>query len=253
MSIFTEIRGPVLVVTIDRPERRNAIDAEAAHEIERAWDLLDGDSALRAGIITGAGGVFSAGADLKSAAAGLPPARTPRRGFFGMIGQPPQKPVLAAVEGYALGGGFELALACDMIIASETARFGLPECRRGVLAAAGGAARLPARIPVNVAMEMLLTGTPQPAARLHALGLINVLCAPGEALAAALEMAGQIAGNAPLAVAAARRVVREVAAEGAASGWARQEAEWEILRGSADYHEGIAAFAEKRQPQWRGQ
>jgi enoyl-CoA hydratase/carnithine racemase len=252
-KILSEVRGAVLIVTINRPERRNAICAETAHEIERAWDRLDSDSALRAGIITGAGGVFSAGADLKAAAAGLPPARTAKRGFFGTIGQPPQKPVLAAVEGDALGGGFELALACDLIIASQTARFGLPECRRGVLAAAGGAARLPAKIPVNVAMEMLLTGAPQHAARLHALGLINMLCAPGDALAAAMDIANEVAGNAPLAVAAARRVVREVVAGGAAAGWARQEAEWEVLRGSADYREGIAAFAEKRQPQWRGE
>jgi len=252
-KILTEIRGAVLIVTIARPERRNAIDAEAAHEIERAWDRLDDDAALRAGIITGAGGMFSAGADLKAAAAGLAPARTPRRGFFGTIGQPPRKPVVAAVEGEAMGGGFELALACDLIVASQTARFSLPECRLGVLAAAGGAARLPVKIPANIAMEMLLTGAPQPTDRLHALGLINVLCAPGAALATALGMADQIARNAPLAVAAARRVVRDVTAAGEAAGWARQEAEWEVLRASADYREGIAAFAEKRLPHWRGQ
>jgi enoyl-CoA hydratase/carnithine racemase len=253
MSILTEIRGAVLVVTINRPGRRNAIDAEPAHELERAWDWLDADEDLHAGIITGAGGMFSAGADLKAAAAGLPPARTAKRGFFGTIGQPPQKPLLAAVEGDALGGGFEMALACDLIIASQTARFGLPECRRGVLAVAGGAARLPAKIPINIAMEMALTGIPQPAGRLDALGLINTLCAPGNALAAALDIAAGIAGNAPLAVGAARRGVREAEAAGDAAGWGRQEVEREVLRASADYGEGIAAFAEKPPPQWQGQ
>jgi len=252
-KILQQARGAVLVVTINRPECRNAIDAEAAHEIERAWDRLDADAALRAGIITGASGFFCAGADLKAAAAGLPPARTARRGIFGTIGQPPQKPMLAAVEGDALGGGFELALACDLIIASERARFGLPECRRGVLAAGGGAARLPAKIPVNIAMEMVLTGAPQPAARLHALGLINILSAPGDALAAALEVADAIAGNAPLAVGAARRVVLAVAQASEAAGWALQQTEAAFLRASADYREGIAAFAEKRPPQWTGQ
>jgi enoyl-CoA hydratase/carnithine racemase len=252
-KILSAVRGAVLVVTINRPERRNAIDAEVAYEIERAWDRLDADAALRVGIITGASGVFSAGADLKAAAAGLPPARTERRGMFGMIGQPPQKPVLAAVEGDALGGGFELALACDLIIASQSARFGLPECRRGVLAVGGGAARLPAKIPVNIAMEMVLTGAPQQAARLHALGLINILSAPGDALAAALAVAETIAGNAPLAVSAGRRVVHAVAQAGEAAGWAMQQSEWAALRASADYREGIAAFGEKRAPQWTGQ
>ena len=251
--ILTETRGAVLIVTISRPDRRNAMDAQAAQEIEHAWDRLDEDSSLLAAIITGAGGVFSAGADLKAAASGGPPARTTRRGFFGTIGQPPQKPLLAAVEGDAFGGGFELALACDLIIAAQTARFCLPESRRGVLAVAGGAARLPTKIPLNIAMEMLLTGAPQPAARLHALGLVNMLCAPGEALATALTLADSIAANAPLAVAAAKRVVQAVAASGESAGWARQQPEWEQLRASADYREGIAAFAEKRPPQWRGQ
>lgn len=250
--IFTEVRGAVLIVTISRPARRNAIDAEVAHEIERAWDRLDEDVGLLAGIITGAGGTFSAGADLKAAATGGPSASTAKRGFFGTIGRPLGKPVLAAVEGDPLGGGFELALACDLIVASEGAPFCLPECRRGVLAVAGGAARLPAKIPVNVAMEMALTGAPQSAARLYSLGLVNMLCAPGGALATALVLADAIAANAPLAVAAARRVVRKVAASGEAAGWVLQQAEWEQLRASADYHEGIAAFAENRPPQWRG-
>jgi len=251
--ILTETRGAILIVTISRPDRRNALDAQAAHELERAWDRLDEDATLLGGIITGAGGVFSAGADLKAAASGQPPARTAKRGYFGTISQPPQKPVLAAVEGDAFGGGFELALACDLIIAAQTARFCLPESRRGVLAVAGGAVRLSTKIPVNVAMEMALTGAPQPAARLYALGLINALCAPGEALATALSLANTIAANAPLAVAAAKRVVQAAAASSESAGWTRQQPEWDHLRASTDYHEGIAAFAEKRPPQWRGQ
>lgn len=251
-KVLTEIRGQVLIVTINRPECRNAMDVEVACAIERAWDWLDADPDLRAGVITGAAGYFSAGADLKAAAAGRGPARCEKRGFFGTISQPPEKPLLAAVEGDSFGGGFELALACDLIIASDVSRFGLPECRRGLLPAGGGAARLPAKLPVNIAMEMALTGNPQPAARLYALGLVNALCPPGRALATALQLADAIGGNAPLAVEATKRVVKATACASEAAGWALQEQEAPRLRASEDYREGIAAFTEKRPPQWRG-
>jgi len=251
-AVLTETIGHVLVVTINRPERHNAIDYAMACSLEAAWDRLDGDDQLRVAILTGAAGHFSAGADLKAAASGAPRVSTERRGNFGTILKPPEKPVLVAVEGDAYGGGCELALALDLIIASESARFCLPECRRGVLASAGGAIRLPRRIARNVAMEMALTGLPQSAKRLFELGMVNRLCPPGEALATALAMANSIAGNAPLAVTAAKRMVTLAAGEAEAEAWASQQPIVEKLRSSADYREGIAAFAEKRAPQWRG-
>jgi enoyl-CoA hydratase/carnithine racemase len=251
-AVLTETIGYVLVVTLNRPERRNAIDYAMSHSLEAAWDRLDSDPQLRVAVLTGAAGFFSAGADLKAAASGAPPARTQRRGHFGTIQIPPAKPILAAVEGDALGGGCELVLACDLIIAAETAKFGLPESRRGVLAAGGGAIRLPNRIARNIAMEMALTGQPQTAARLFALGMVNQLCAPGAALATALALADSIAANAPLAVAAAKQIITAAAQEGEAKAWALQQPILEKLRASADYREGIAAFAEKRLPQWQG-
>jgi acetyl-CoA C-acetyltransferase len=250
--VLTETIGHVLVVTLNRSERRNAIDYNMACSLEAAWDRLDADDNLRVAVLTGAAGYFSAGADLKAAAAGAPPARTERRGHFGTIQNPPAKPVLAAVEGDALGGGCELALACDLIIASEASHFGLPECRRGVLAAGGGAIRLPNRIARNVAMEMAITGQPQSAVRLFALGMVNRLCAPGTALATALTLADCIAANAPLAVAAAKLMVATASNAGEAEAWRAQQPVWEKLRASADYREGIAAFAERRPPHWQG-
>jgi acetyl-CoA C-acetyltransferase len=251
-SVLTEIRGHVLIVTINRPERRNAIDHQTALGLEAAWDQLDEDAGLRAAVLTGAAGYFSAGADLKAAAAGGPTSSTSRRGQFGTIQQPPQKPVVAAIEGAALGGGCELALACDLIVATVSSQLGLPECRRGVLAAAGGVVRLPRRLPFNVAMEMGLTGNPQPADRLFALGLVNRVCAAGEALATALELAEIIAANAPLAVAGAKRVMSGALAATEAEAWSLQQPEWERVRNSADFKEGVAAFVEKRVPVWQG-
>jgi enoyl-CoA hydratase len=251
-TVSTRIEGRVLIVTINRPDRRNAIDHAMAQQLEAAWDMLDGDPELRAAVLTGAGGFFCAGADLKAAAAGSPPARTDQRGQFGTIQVPPEKPLVAAVEGDALGGGCELALACDLIVASRTSRFGLPESRRGVMAAAGGLVRLPRRLPLNIAMEMALTGAPQPAERLYDLGLVNRLCEPGEALAVAIELAKTIAENAPLAVTGAKRVMTATLGVTEADAWALQQPELDRVRGSADYREGITAFAEKRTPKWQG-
>jgi enoyl-CoA hydratase/carnithine racemase len=251
-EILTETRGHVLVITINRPERRNAIDHQTALGLEAAWDRLDADGDLRAAVLTGAGGFFSAGADLKAVAAGAPSGSTARRGQFGTIQDPPAKPVVAAIEGDALGGGCELALACDLIVATRRSHLGLPECRRGILAAGGGVIRLPHRIPFNVAMEMALTGAPQTAERLYALGLVNRLCEPGEALAVALQLAETIAANAPLAVTGAKRVMAGALTESEAAAWQMQRPEWERVRGSEDFKEGIAAFVEKRAPRWRG-
>jgi enoyl-CoA hydratase len=251
-EVLTESFGHVLVVTINRPERRNAIDHQTALGLEAAWDQLDGDETLRAAVLTGAQQYFSAGADLTAVAAGGPGGSTARRGQFGTIQDPPRKPVVAAIEGDALGGGCELALACDLIVATRRSQMGLPECRRGVLAAGGGVIRLPHRIPFNVAMEMALTGAPQPAERLYALGLVNRLCDVGEALAVALELAKGIAANAPLAVIAAKRVMAGALTETEAAAWQLQKPEWERVRGSDDYREGITAFVEKRAPRWRG-
>lgn len=251
-EVLTEIRGHVLIVTLNRPERRNAIDHQTAVGLEAAWDRLDEDSELRAAVLTGAAGYFSAGADLKAAATGGPGGSTARRGQFGTIQQPPQKPIVAAIEGAALGGGFELALACDLIVATSGSQLGLPECRRGVLAAAGGVVRLPRRLPFNIALEMALTGTPQAADRLFTLGLVNRLCAPGEAFATALELADIIAANAPLAVTGAKRVMTGALAASEAEAWALQQPEWERVRASADFKEGVTAFVEKRAPVWQG-
>src|SRR6516164_11092864 len=181
-AVLTEVNDGVAVITINRPQARNAVNGEVAQAIAAAVEELDGASDVRVLILTGAGGTFSSGMDLKGFLAGDSPA-IPGRGFGGIAERPPAKPVIAAVEGYALAGGFELALSCDLIVASETATFGLPEVRRGLVAAAGGLLRLPRRIPYHLAMEIALTGDHFPAPRLHAAGLISRLVLPGEALA----------------------------------------------------------------------
>jgi enoyl-CoA hydratase/carnithine racemase len=251
-GITIERRGPVLVLLLNRPERRNAVDYEMSCAIEDNLDLFDADDDLHAAVVTGAGGYFSAGADLKAAAQGAPPAFTKKRGNFGLVRKPPEKPLLAAVEGGALGGGFEIVLACDLVVASRDAVFGLPEAGRGVLAAAGGYVRLARRIPSAIALELALTAQPASAVRLHELGLINKLCDGGNALAEACAMAEIIARNAPLAVQAAKRIVNGATEMSEAESWAAQKLELEKIRATVDYREGIRAFAEKRSPLWRG-
>jgi enoyl-CoA hydratase len=251
-AVSVETGGPVMVITISRPEARNAVNAAVARGVAAALDELDANPELRAGIITGAGGTFCAGMDLKGFLAGENPSEG-GRGFGGIAERPPAKPVIAAVEGYALAGGFEIALSCDLIVASEAASFGLPEVSRGLVAAAGGLLRLPARIPYHLAMEIALTGDRFPAARLHEAGLVSRLVPAGEALAEARKLAERISANAPLALAASKRIIVESRDWPSGEAFGRQNEISMPVFTSADAMEGAAAFAEKRAPVWRGE
>ena len=242
----------IIVITVNRPQAKNAVTLAVAEDVAAALDELDRRDDLRVGIITGAGGTFCAGMDLKGFLSGDSPAFGDR-GFGGIVQQPPVKPVIAAVEGYALAGGFELVLACDLVVASEEARFGLPEVRRSLVAGAGGLLRLPKRIPYHLAMEIALTGEHYPAARLHQAGLVNRLVPAGQALDAARELAGRVALGGPLALAATKRVIVESADWPAAEAFRRQGAIITPVFGSADAREGALAFAEKRTPVWKGE
>ena len=239
-------------MTIDRPAVRNAVDLAGAERIAAAIDELDQRDDLFAGVITGAGGGFSAGMDLKALAATGERPVDPGRGPFGLCERPPAKPLIAAVEGAAFGGGFEIALACDCIVASSDARFALPEVKRGLVAGGGGVLRLPRRIPRNVALELLLTGEPLGAIRAHGLGLVNRLAAPGEALAAALALAAAIAANAPLAVRTTKRIAAASALWPEEEMFALQAPLAQPVRESGDAAEGTRAFVEKRAPNWTG-
>jgi enoyl-CoA hydratase/carnithine racemase len=250
-SLLVERRGSVLLLAVNRPERRNAIDRPTATAIARALDEFDADDTLRAAVFSGSGGFFSAGMDLKAYSETGDRPIDPGRGGFGIVGRPPSKPIVAAVEGAALGGGFEIALACDLVVAAEGATFGLPEVRRGLVASGGGVLRLPTVIPRNIAMEAVLTGAPLPARRCAELGLVNRVVADGQALEAALALARAVADNAPLAVQASKRIVIEAADWPREEQFARQEPYADQVRRSEDAREGTAAFVEKRPPQWR--
>jgi enoyl-CoA hydratase len=245
-AVRVEADGELLVVTIDRPEARNAVNLAVAEGIAAALDRLDGDEGLRVGVLTGAGGTFCAGMDLKAFVAGERP-HVEGRGFAGIVQGPPRKPLIAAVEGWAVAGGFEIALACDLIVAGRDARFGIPEVKRSLVAAGGALIRLPRRIPYHVAMELALTGDPISAERAFALGLVSRLAEPGEALGAARELAATIAANGPLAIDATKRIL--TADEGDA--WERQAEIADPVFASEDAREGARAFAEKRPPVWR--
>jgi enoyl-CoA hydratase len=250
-AVLTECSDGIAVITINRPEARNAVNGEVARGIAAAVEELDGSADVRVLILTGAGGTFSAGMDLKGFLAGESP-NVAGRGFGGIAERPPAKPVIAAVEGYALAGGFEIALSCDMIVASEAARFGLPEVRRGLVAGAGGLLRLPRRVPYHLAMEIALTGEHFTAERLLQAGLVSRVVGVGEALAGARELAARVAQGAPLAVAASKRVIVESADWASSEAFARQGEVIGPVFVSADAMEGAAAFAEKRAPVWRG-
>jgi enoyl-CoA hydratase/carnithine racemase len=250
--VLFEVADGVALITLNRPERRNAIDLPTAEALSAALTEMDDRDDVTVGVITGAGTVFSAGKDLKVIASGGPRPIVPGRGAFGIVENPPAKPLIAAVEGAALAGGFEIALACDLIVAADNCQFGLPEVKRGLAAAAGGAVRLPQRIPYSHALRMILTGEPITAARAYELGLVVELTPPGGALAAARALAAAIACNAPLAVRTSKQVVNLVQGKPLEVAFEAQRPLMQMIRESADALEGAKAFAEKREPKWTG-
>ncbi|HEX9991847.1 MAG TPA: crotonase/enoyl-CoA hydratase family protein [Acidimicrobiales bacterium] len=253
MAVEYEVRGRVGVIRLNRPEARNAVNGDVAQGVEAALDRLEGDDDVWVGVLTGEGPVFSAGADLKAIAAGQGSSLgTTRGGFAGLVRRERAKPLIAAVDGPALAGGCEIAIACDLIVASTAARFGLPEVKRSLVAAAGGLFRLPRLLPRTLAMEMVLTGDPISAERAHAAGLVNQLCEPGTALDNALALAERICANAPLAVRESRRVLLAAVDQDEAVGWRMSAEAMVALSATEDYAEGPLAFIEKRAPQWKG-
>jgi enoyl-CoA hydratase len=248
--LFEESDG-VATITLNRPHVRNAVDPALAHGLAEIVDHLDERSDLRVAILTGAGGSFCSGMDLKAFVRGEK-SSIPGRGFAGFTARPPAMPVIAAVEGAAVAGGFELVLACDLVVASESAKFGVPEVKRGLVAVGGALLKLPTRIPHQVAMEWILTGDLVDTRRAHEVGLVNVAAPEGGALAAARVLADRVAANGPLALRASKQIVMS------STSWSREEAyerQLEIARPateSADAREGALAFAEKRLPVWSG-
>jgi enoyl-CoA hydratase/carnithine racemase len=250
-AVLTERRDRVLLITINRPDQRNAVNAAVADGIAAALDTLDADGDISVGVLTGAGKGFSAGMDLKAFVAGERP-YAGDRGFAGIVQRPPEKPLIAAIEGFAVAGGLEIALACDLIVASRGSRLGVPETKRSLVAAGGALLRLPRTLPRNLAMELVLTGEPILAERGYELGLVNRLVDPGEALAGALELAAVIAENGPLALTATKRVMVESADWPDYEFFARQGDIVGPVMSSEDAREGAVAFAEKRPPVWKG-
>jgi enoyl-CoA hydratase/carnithine racemase len=238
--------GHVLVIRLNRPHKRNAINQTLSDGLEAAVDELERTTELRAGVLVGSGGTFSAGTDLRSPA----PPRTDRGGEYGFIRRQRTKPVVAGIEGWALGGGLELALACDLVVAASSARLGLPEVARGLVANSGALFRAARALPRNIAAELLLTGKPIYAERAYAVGLVNEVCPPGEAEATALGLAELISGNGPVAVQATLAALR--AADDDDAGWAATAEAVAKVKQSQDRAEGIAAFFAGRPPQWTG-
>ena len=251
-EVLVERRGAVQLIVINRQEARNALNLAVATGIRDAVDELDADDELRAGVLTGAGGTFSAGMDLKAFLRGERPS-FPGRGLCGITETPPRKPLIAAVEGWALAGGFELVLACDLVVADSSARFGVPEVKRALVAAAGGALLLPQRIPRAIALEMLLTGDPIDAERAAEVGLINRLVDDGQATDIAVELATRIAANGPLALMATKEIATGGGDWDGAEKWDKANAAMAPVFSSQDAQEGARAFAEKRAPVWKGQ
>src|SRR5436190_367843 len=250
-AVLTERRDGVLLITLNRPDARNAVNGALAQGVADALDELDADDALTVGVLTGAGKGFSSGMDLKAFVAGESP-YAGDRGFAGITQRAAEKPLIAAIEGFAVAGGFEVALSCDLIVAARGARLGVPEVKRGLVAAGGALLRLPQRIPYHLAMELALTGDPVDAERAHELGIVNRLAEPGGAVEAALELADAIVKNGPLALRASKRIVLESRDWPQADWWQKQGEIAGPVMASEDAREGAVAFAEKRDPIWRG-
>jgi enoyl-CoA hydratase len=250
-AVLVEARDNVLIMTINRPDARNAVNGAVAQGLAAALDRLDAEPGLSVGILTGAGGTFSSGMDLKGFLRGESPV-VEGRGLAGLTEAPPRTPLIAAVEGWALAGGFEMVLACDLVVASREAKFGIPEVKRSLVAGGGGLLRLPRRLPYHVAMELALTGDPITAEAAHHHGLVNRLVEPGGALDGALELAAAVAANGPLALAASKEILRRSLDWTEQDGWKQQLDILAPVFGSEDAREGAAAFAEKRPPRWQG-
>jgi enoyl-CoA hydratase/carnithine racemase len=250
-AVLTERRGSVLLITLNRPEVRNAVNAAVAEGIGGALDELDADGELTVGILTGTGGFFCAGMDLGAFVKGESP-WFGDRGFAGIAQRGSRKPLIAAIEGFAVAGGFEVAIACDLLVAAKGAKLGIPEAKRSLVAAGGALLRLPRRMPYHVVMELALTGDPLPAERFHELGVVNRLAEPGTAVHVALELAAAIARNGPLALAASKAIIERQFDWSAEEMWARQGELSGPVFASEDAKEGASAFKEKREPVWRG-
>jgi enoyl-CoA hydratase len=250
-EVLTERCDGVLLITLNRPDVRNAINLPVAEGIAAALDELDRDEGPSVGVLTGAGKGFCAGMDLKAFVSGQRP-WVADRGFAGIVRRPPSKPLIAAIEGFAVAGGLEIALACDLIVAARGAKLGIPEVKRSLVAAGGALLRLPRRIPYHAAMELALTGETILAERAAELGLVNRLVEPGDAVEQALRLAAEISVNAPLALAASKRILQEQYDWSAAEMWEAQSAIAEPVYLSEDAREGATAFSEKRPPVWRG-
>lgn len=248
MTVRHERRGSILIIRIEREERRNAIDGETARGIDDGLNQLDDDNDVVVGILTGTDTVFSAGTDLKDGAGG----QTERGGEYGMIRRRRNKPLIAAVEGPAYGGGFEMALACDLVVASRTARFALPETRRGVVAASGALFRAMRALPLHVAKELLITGSVLEPERAYQLGLVNRVTEPGQALSGAVELAEDICASSPVAVGATLSAIARQFDAVDEAGWELSAEAVARVTSSEDMVEGVSAFFEKRQPQWPG-
>ncbi|MEL7044043.1 MAG: crotonase/enoyl-CoA hydratase family protein [Pseudomonadota bacterium] len=250
-EVLTERDEGVLTITLNRPAAKNAANRALAEGVAAAIDELESDDGLRVAILTGAGGTFCSGMDLKAFVTGELP-QIEGRGFAGLTEYRSSKPLIAAVEGYALAGGFELAITCDLIVAAQDSKFGIPEVKRGLAAAAGGLVKLPKQIPSRIAMELALTGDFIDASRAYELGLINRVCASGTALEEARALAARIVANGPLAVAASLKAVSSAQDWSSEEMFERQQAIVMPVIKSEDAIEGATAFAEKRAPRWKG-